>query len=335
MSAAAAGDARQRPGAGQAETVAAALGGAEVVAGEDRRRRGRRQGALRPRGRAGDPRRRGRARRALGQGPARRAARRPRAGRRPRPRGPERRLHRRRRLARRARRGRAGRDREPAPRARSCSPCAPTSRSPSCAATSTRGWRSSPTAATTGSCSPPPGSRGSGARDEISFRFELEQLTPAPGQGCLALEARDDDAETAAAAGRITDRAALIELTAERAAVRALEASCDTPVGVCARLEGDELVLRRLRRACPTAASGSATGSPATPSSRRRSARRWPSGCSPRARARSSQRAEAMAMSARAGRRLPGRRRARRPGADDGARARAARERRRRSSTTG
>ena len=44
-------------------------------------------------------------------------------------------------------------------------------------------------------------------------------MTPAPGQGCLALEARDDDGETAAAAGRITDRAALIELTAERAAV--------------------------------------------------------------------------------------------------------------------
>ena len=68
-------------------------------------------------------------------------------------------------------------------------------------------------------------------------------MTPAPGQGCLALEARDDDEETAAAAGRVTDRAALTELTAERAAVRALEASCDTPVGICARHEGDDLVL--------------------------------------------------------------------------------------------
>jgi hydroxymethylbilane synthase len=35
----------------------------------------------------------------------------------------------------------------------------------------------------------------------------------------------------------------LIELTAERAAVRALEASCETPVGVGARLRGDELVV--------------------------------------------------------------------------------------------
>ena len=82
-----------------------------------------------------------------------------------------------------------------------------------------------------------------GRLDEISFRFELERMTPAPGQGCLALEARDDDGETAAAAGRVTDRSALTELTAERAAVRALEASCDTPVGICARHEGDDLVL--------------------------------------------------------------------------------------------
>ena len=36
----------------------------------------------------------------------------------------------------------------------------------------------------------------------------------------------------------------MIELTAERAAVRALEASCDTPVGICARVDGDQLVIR-------------------------------------------------------------------------------------------
>ena len=82
-----------------------------------------------------------------------------------------------------------------------------------------------------------------GRVDEVSFRFELEQLTPAPGQGCLAIEARADDEQAAAAAGRISDRGALVELTAERAAVRALEASCETPVGVCARVSADELVL--------------------------------------------------------------------------------------------
>jgi hydroxymethylbilane synthase len=82
-----------------------------------------------------------------------------------------------------------------------------------------------------------------GRLGEVSFRFELDQLTPAPGQGCLALEARDDDEAAIAAAGRVTDRGALTELTAERAAVRALGASCETPIGICARASTDELVV--------------------------------------------------------------------------------------------
>jgi hydroxymethylbilane synthase len=83
-----------------------------------------------------------------------------------------------------------------------------------------------------------------GREEEIAFRFELDALTPAPGQGCLALEARADDAGSASAAGRITDRAALVELTAERAATTALGGSCETPLGICARFEADALVLR-------------------------------------------------------------------------------------------
>lgn len=82
-----------------------------------------------------------------------------------------------------------------------------------------------------------------GRADEVSFRFDLGELTPAAGQGCLALEARADDEPTAASAGGITDRDALIELTAERAAVRALGADCETSVGLCARASEDELVV--------------------------------------------------------------------------------------------
>jgi hydroxymethylbilane synthase len=67
----------------------------------------------------------------------------------------------------------------------------------------------------------------------------LEELVPAPGQGCLALEARADDEVAAAAAARLTDRAALTALTAERALVTALDASCNTPIGAHAR-ECDE-----------------------------------------------------------------------------------------------
>jgi hydroxymethylbilane synthase len=69
-------------------------------------------------------------------------------------------------------------------------------------------------------------------------------LTPAPGQGCLALEARSDDAKTVEFAVGITDRAALTALTAERALVAGLGATCDTPVGAYAEHIGDGATLR-------------------------------------------------------------------------------------------
>jgi hydroxymethylbilane synthase len=68
-------------------------------------------------------------------------------------------------------------------------------------------------------------------------------MLPAPGQGCLALEGRDGDAGVSEVAVALTDFAALVALTAERALVARLDATCDTPVGAHARLEGDELVL--------------------------------------------------------------------------------------------
>ena len=68
-------------------------------------------------------------------------------------------------------------------------------------------------------------------------------MTPAPGQGCLALEARAEDGVTTDLAARLTDRDALVALTAERALVEGLAATCRTPVGAHARLQGDELRL--------------------------------------------------------------------------------------------
>jgi hydroxymethylbilane synthase len=55
---------------------------------------------------------------------------------------------------------------------------------------------------------------------DIAFLFAVDEMTPAPGQGSLAIEGRREDAESA---------------------VLALDASCQTPVGVCARLDGGEL----------------------------------------------------------------------------------------------
>ena len=71
----------------------------------------------------------------------------------------------------------------------------------------------------------------------------LPELIPAPGQGCLALEARSDNERAAELAVGATDLAALTCLTAERALVQALDASCHTPLGAHATLDGDLLSL--------------------------------------------------------------------------------------------
>lgn len=71
----------------------------------------------------------------------------------------------------------------------------------------------------------------------------VEELVPCPGQGCLALEARADDAAVAAAVAPLTDADALRALTAERALVAALDATCNTPIGALAQAEGSSLYL--------------------------------------------------------------------------------------------
>jgi hydroxymethylbilane synthase len=71
----------------------------------------------------------------------------------------------------------------------------------------------------------------------------LPELVPAPGQGCLALEARADDRDVVAAAAALTDRNALTALTAERALVATLEATCHTPVGAYAAPRDGALLL--------------------------------------------------------------------------------------------
>lgn len=70
-----------------------------------------------------------------------------------------------------------------------------------------------------------------------------EAVTPAPGQGCLALEARSGHGAARELAAAITDREALVALTAERALVSVLEADCHTPVGAHAELSGGTLRL--------------------------------------------------------------------------------------------
>ncbi|MGK2938442.1 MAG: hydroxymethylbilane synthase [Solirubrobacteraceae bacterium] len=71
----------------------------------------------------------------------------------------------------------------------------------------------------------------------------LLDFVPAPGQGVITLEGRVDDEAAAGAARAITDLAAWIALQCERKVVTELGATCHTPVGAHAVLDGDALTV--------------------------------------------------------------------------------------------
>jgi len=85
------------------------------------------------------------------------------------------------------------------------------------------------------------GLRRLGRADEIGFAIPVDRMVPAAGQGTLALQARIGDVETGDAAGAIGDLRAMRELTAERTVVALLEATCASPLGAHARVDGDRI----------------------------------------------------------------------------------------------
>ena len=76
--------------------------------------------------------------------------------------------------------------------------------------------------------------------DAATELLEPEVVLPAPGQGALAVEAREDLAETwpelAAALAALDDGPTRLAVSAERAVLAELEAGCATPVGALAAL---------------------------------------------------------------------------------------------------
>jgi hydroxymethylbilane synthase len=76
------------------------------------------------------------------------------------------------------------------------------------------------------------GLRRLGRADEASFALPADSMTPAAGQGSLLLQVRDGDEKALAAVESVVDPPALRELTAERAVVALLGATCNSPLGV-------------------------------------------------------------------------------------------------------
>jgi hydroxymethylbilane synthase len=85
------------------------------------------------------------------------------------------------------------------------------------------------------------GLRRLGRADEASFALPAKSMTPAAGQGALVLQTRSDSADAIDTAAAIGNEEALRELTAERAAVALLDATCATPIGVHATIKGERI----------------------------------------------------------------------------------------------
>jgi hydroxymethylbilane synthase len=70
-----------------------------------------------------------------------------------------------------------------------------------------------------------------------------EILLPAVGQGVMAIETRETDADTIAVVSVFSDREAEICITAERAFLRSLEGGCQIPIGANAVVEDERVTL--------------------------------------------------------------------------------------------
>lgn len=82
---------------------------------------------------------------------------------------------------------------------------------------------------------------GLGAR--ISEPLEPAQFLPAPCQGALVVEIREDRADVAEALRALEDADARVEFEAERALLKALGGNCRVPLGALARAGGESMTL--------------------------------------------------------------------------------------------
>jgi len=83
------------------------------------------------------------------------------------------------------------------------------------------------------------GLRRLGFASRISLTLPASACVPAPGQGIVAIEIREDDTDVRDIVTRVSDADAAVALDAERALVVALGGGCQTPIGALATPAGD------------------------------------------------------------------------------------------------
>jgi hydroxymethylbilane synthase len=90
------------------------------------------------------------------------------------------------------------------------------------------------------------GLRRLGLADKVTQVFTTEEMLPAVAQGALAIEARQDDAETLRRLSPLEDRTTRIQIEAERGFLRRLQGGCQVPIAGHAEVKGEQVRLRGL-----------------------------------------------------------------------------------------
>ncbi|HEU0164648.1 MAG TPA: hydroxymethylbilane synthase [Thermomicrobiales bacterium] len=80
-----------------------------------------------------------------------------------------------------------------------------------------------------------------GWEDQITEVLAIDQFTPSPGQGVLAVETRLAPDAAASAVRRLDDEVVRLAIEAERAFLQGVGGGCTSPIGAFARLDGDRL----------------------------------------------------------------------------------------------
>lgn len=75
--------------------------------------------------------------------------------------------------------------------------------------------------------------------------LSVDDMLPAPAQGAICIEARQDDARVAALLAAIDHRPSAIATSCERALLAALDGSCRTPIAGLAQLQSDGSIYLR------------------------------------------------------------------------------------------
>lgn len=81
-----------------------------------------------------------------------------------------------------------------------------------------------------------------GWKDEIVTEFlEIDQCLPAIGQGALAIECREEDAELLAELAKVNDEETALAVNAERQFLRDMDGSCQVPIAGYATVQNGEV----------------------------------------------------------------------------------------------